>query len=58
MANKVQIQYVIDECTKAAMDLRATSNNIVNASARAAATSGAFHIEQAITTGLQAKNIT
>lgn len=58
MANKDQIQSVIDECTKAAMDLRAASNNIVNAPARAAATAGAFHIEQAITTSLQAKNIT
>ncbi len=58
MANKEQIQYVIDECTKAAMDLRTTANNIVNASARSAASSGASHIELAITTCLNAKNIT
>ena len=58
MANKEQIQYVIDERTKAAMDLRTSANNIVNASARSAATSGATHIEMAITTCLNAKNIT
>lgn len=58
MANKEQIQYVIDECAKAAMDLRSTANNIVNASARSAATSGATHIELAISTCLNAKNIT
>lgn len=58
MANKEQIQYVVDECTKAAMLLRTAANNIVDAAARKAATAGANQIETCITECLQAKNIT
>ncbi|MGE5530259.1 MAG: hypothetical protein ACM3X6_14125 [Patescibacteria group bacterium] len=58
MANREQIQQCIDQCTQAAMTLRSAANNIVNASARKAATSGANQIEQCISECLQAKNIT
>ena len=58
MANKEQIQKVIDDCTKSAMMLRSAANNIFNNTARGAASSGATHIEMAITASLQAKNIT
>ncbi|MGE5558607.1 MAG: hypothetical protein ACM3WV_08335 [Bacillota bacterium] len=58
MANKEQIQKVVDSCTQSAMMLRTAANSIVNDMARSAATSGATQIEMAITAALQAKNIT
>lgn len=58
MAYKDQIQQCIDECTQAAALLRSAANNIVDASARKAATAGANNIETCISECLQAKMIT